>query len=198
MQLYEWSCGSASVSNALSVFDVHVDERRVIPVAGTTPPSKCAHCMYLKRLISARDCLQSYWKCPCDLCKKIRRVWRKDCDAGTSEAGMIEALRRFGGPKGVTATEYQTESTSNAWQWLHGSLIHGRVAIICVDSWRHWSLAFGTAGDRVAVFDPYPSKRNIKSNGIQVLSKVDLMRRWKNTRQWVGKQKALYAISVGK
>lgn len=198
-QLYEWSCGAATAGNALQQFGVAVPERRIIPVAGTTPPSKCAHCVRVNSLLVERECEDSYWKCPCDECKAVRREWRKECDSGTSQDGIIAALRHFGGPYGLTVAEYQSESKNNAWQWLHGCLIHGRVVILCIDRWSHWVLAFAGAGDRVAIFDPYPSKKNSKENGVQTLTKSDLMRRWWNGCKWVKNyEKRLYAVSVGR
>jgi len=180
-------------------FGIQVAERRVIPVAGTTPPSKCKHCVYVDSLMANKSCREpSHWQCSCEECREIKREWKKDCDSGTGQKGIIAALRHFGGSSGLTVAEYGSESKNNAWQWLHGSLIHGRVVILCVDSWRHWVVAFAGAGDRVSVFDPYPSKKNLKENGVETLTKTDLMRRWMNTRQWVGKEKRLYAISIGK
>lgn len=199
-QEHEWSCGAASVVNALKQFGISVSERKVIPVAGTLSPAKCPHCVTVDALIVSRKCKSpSYWKCSCDKCKEIRREWRKDdCISGTSEKGILTALRHLGGAHSLSAAEYQSESKNNAWQWLHGSLIHGRVVILCVDSWMHWVLAYGGAGDRVLVFDPYPSKKNLKENGAITMAKTELMRRWWNGQKWAGKDKRLYAISVGK
>jgi len=198
-QRYEWSCGAAASVNALKHFGIHVQERNVIPVAGTTAPSKCKHCNDVDYLIDNRTCRKtSFWKCSCEQCLVIKREWRKDCSAGTTENGILSTMKHFGTGKGVSATEYESESKNDAWQWLHGSLLHGRVVILCVDSWGHWVLAFGSAGDRVSVFDSYPSKKNLKEHGVITMTKPELMRRWWNGRKWVGKGKRLYAISAGK
>lgn len=197
-QKFEWSCGAASVVNALKQFGIQVSERKVIPIAGSTAPAKCPHCVLIDDQLVSRTCNESHWKCSCDECKEVRREWRKECLAGTNEKGILTAIRHLGGAYSISAAEYQSESKNNAWQWIHGSLIHGRVVILCVDSWRHWVLAFGGAGDRVSVFDPYPSKKNLKENGVETLTKSELMRRWWNGRKWVGKDKRLYAISIGK
>lgn len=198
-QTHEWSCGAASVVNALKQFGVNVSERKVIPIAGSTSPSKCPHCVYVDELLVSRTCKKSsHWKCSCEQCREIKREWRKDCLSGTSEKGILTALRHLGGAYSISAAEYQSESKNNAWQWLHGCLIHGRVVILCIDSWSHWVLVFGGAGDRVSVFDPYPSKKNLKENGVETLTKSELMRRWWNGRKWAGKDKRLYAISIGK
>lgn len=198
-QREEWSCGAAASVNALKHFGIHVQERNVIPVAGTVATSKCSHCKKVDRLLEARTCAKSsHWRCSCGQCLEVKREWRKECSAGTTEGGILIALRHFCVGTGVSATEYESESKNDAWQWLHGSLMHGRVVILCVDSWGHWVLAFGSAGDRVSVFDSYPSKKNLKENGVITMTKEELMRRWWNGRKWVGKGKRLFAISVGK
>ena len=94
------------------------------------------------------------------------------CESGTDEKGVLAALRAYGGDI-LTASEYSSESRDNAWQWIHGTLVHGRLAILCIDSWNHWVLAFGTSGDAVNLFDPYPSKSNVAENGVQILGKAE-------------------------
>lgn len=110
----------------------------------------------------------------------------------------MTAIRHFGGEYGLTAAHYESESKNDAWQWLHGSLMHGRVVILCVDSWRHWVLAYSGTVDRVHIFDPYPSRRNLLENGHDALTKTELMRRWWNARECEDGEKRLYAISVGR
>ena len=196
-QRHEWSCGSACVVNTLRCFGIKVDESKVIPVAGTTAPSRCKHCRVLHALLDARTCgRKSHWKCSCSQCSEIRRVWKGDCDSGTSQHGILKAVRHFG--PGLSAVEYESESKTHAWQWLHGSLMHGRISILCLDSWRHWALCCASLSDRVIVIDPYPSKANLAENGILPLTKDELMARWWNGRAWVGRERRLYAISVGR
>lgn len=198
-QRYNWTCGPASVVNVLQCFGIFVPEVKVIPVAGTIPPHKCGHCRKLKELDAARSSSRACSRsgCQCDLCLEYARVRRLDCDAGTSEAGIVAAVRHFGGDL-VSVTEYSSENKSHAWEWLHGSLIHGRPAVLCLDSWAHWALAASSLGDRVFVFDPAPSKRNMVENGVHVLTKQQLMRRWFNARLWADGERRLYAVSVGK
>jgi len=183
--------------NAFRCFQKNLSETKVIPVAGTVSPSKCTHCRKLNKLLLARTCPKDKWRCKCAQCKEVRGVWKAECESGTSEEGVLRALKHFGGSS-FEAHAYESGSEEHAWQWLHGSLIHGRVAILCLDRWTHWSLAFGTAGDIVNVFDSYPSKVNLKQNGVHPLIKKELMRRWKNGNKTVGKEKRLYAISVGR
>ena len=200
MQLHEWSCGAACVGNALRCFGINIDENQIIPIANTVPPSRCKHCRRFKVLEDERTCKKDPRKCACECCKEYRRLLRgRDCIIGTSEKGILAALRHFGADHSITAGEYTSESRNNAWQWLHGTLIHGRVAILCINSWNHWVLAYGTlGGDKVHIFDPYPSKANIRENGSHPLSKSTLMRKWYNARHDVRGEKRLYAISVGR
>lgn len=194
----EWTCGPACVSNALKEFGVTVSERNIVPVAGTISPSNCPHCVELDRLLSKKKCKNSHWKCSCRQCKAIKRQWRKECDTGTDHHGILKALQEFGKPGKLLAKDYESMSPEDAWQWLHGSIYHGKVVILCIDRWSHWVVAFGSRDDVVNIFDPYPSKKNLKENGILALKKDELMRRWYNGCKWVGKDNRLYAISVGK
>ncbi len=159
-QRYEWSCGAACVVNAFRCFNIKIPETKVISVSNTGSPHKCPHCRNVYSQLAERTCTASMWRCKCVACSDLRRTWRDDadCSAGTDEHGIIAAIRHFGDT--LTASAYQSNSRDNAWQWLHGSLIHGRVAILCISSWQHWVLAMSTSGDRVTLFDPYPSKKN--------------------------------------
>jgi len=197
-QRYEWSCGAACVVNAFRMFGVKLDEAKVIPISNTVSPHKCKHCKDLQELLNARKCEEGMWRCSCASCSVCRRVWRSDeCEAGTGHHGILAALRHFGNGS-FSASDYESGNRDAAWQWIHGSLIHGRVVILCISSWRHWVLAMGIGADGVIVFDPYPSKKNERENGILPLNKTELMRMWWNGSKKVGKEKRLYAISIGK
>lgn len=198
-QQYAWSCGSAVVRNALSVFGIKVREGAIRRVAGTLPPSRCAHCRKIDSFASELSCAGKCKKCSgcVELQRMIRRT-RKECDAGTGEAGIINALRHFGAEHGISVTTYTTDSRTEAWQWLHGNLIHGRIAILCLDQWDHWVLAHGSGGDRVDVFDSSTSIRNLIEHGEHVLTQSRLMRRWVYNWTLEEGEKRLYAISVGK
>lgn len=194
----EWTCGPACVSNALKEFGLTVPERRIASVAGTISPADCAHCVELDHLLNAKHCANSHWKCKCAECRTIRSQWRRECDTGTDHDGIMRAIKEFGKPGKVTAMDFESMNPEDAWQWLHGSIYHGKVVILCIDRWSHWVVAFGSRNDVVNIFDPYPSKKNIKENGILPLTKEELMRRWYNGCKWVDKDNRLYAISVGR
>lgn len=200
-QRFPWSCGAASVVNAFKHFGYNIDEMKVQPVAGTTAPKDCAHCRELQRWLDTRECSKNKWKCKCEECKYIRKLMRNDdeCDSGTDQNGILTAIRYFGTERRIVAKEYESDDKNAAWEWLSGSLYHGRCVILCVDSWRHWVLAYGTSGDRVTIFDPGNAASNQAENGVHSLKKTNLMRRWWNARHWVKRygDKRLYAISVG-
>lgn len=197
-QRYEWSCGAACVVNAFRMFGVKLDEAKVIPVSNTGSPHKCKHCKELYSLLEKKTCKKSMWKCSCEYCADLRRRWRdENCTSGTDEKGILNAIRHFGNGS-FSASGYNSGSRDAAWQWLHGTLIHGRVAILCINQWRHWVLAMGVGAEGVIIFDPYPSKKNKSENGTFALGKTDLMRMWWNGSKKIGKGKQLYAISLGK
>ena len=177
-------------------FGIKVNESQVIPIAGTVPPSRCEHCRTCDGIMLERTCMKDRWKCKCPQCKEFRSEWRKGCDTGTDPTGIVKAARHFG--VGLTIVEYASEDKNHAWQWLHGSLIHGRVSILCIDSWDHWALAAASLGDRVLIIDPGNAKKNLDENGVHPLTRDELMSRWWNARQWVGREQRLYAISIGR
>ena len=114
---------------------------------------------------------------------------------GTNEKGMSAALRYCG----LTAREFECNDQEMAWRWLHGSLISGRVVVLCVDSQSHWICCVGSLGsDKVILIDSSKSRRNKKVNGIHIVSEIALMRRWKNARILHEGEKKLYAISAGR
>lgn len=176
IQQYEWSCGPAVVVNALRCFGVKVSENQVIPVAGTISPSRCPHCRKLKRS---------------GIPISIRRS-SDECDVGTCENGVIDALTHFL-PDSVLE-EYMSDSRDSGWAWLCGSLFLGNVVILCLDGFHHWALALGICGESVILFDPDASASNVAEHGVFVLGKEALMYRW-----WARNvPENLYAISVSR
>ena len=115
---------------------------------------------------------------------------------GTDEHGIMYALR----DQGMIATEYFSNSKKHAWQWLHGTLLHGEAVILCVQAWEHWVVCIGTGPDnRVTIIDSSNFKYNIAENGVHLWTKARLMEQWWNARKSVpNEEKRLYAISVKK
>lgn len=105
--------------------------------------------------------------------RSVRKLAGTDGD-GTDQQGIIFALRSLG----LSAEEYRGTRRSPSWQWLHGALLHGRVIILCMDNWQHWTTAIGSLGDRVILIDSTNTKANRAENGVHVLSRDRLLRRW--------------------
>lgn len=196
MQRRTWSCGAASVVNAFKCFGINIAEKEIIPIAGTIPPSKCKHCKELKLAKEASKC-KARWTCACERCQAYRKASRIPCESGTSYDGILAAVRCFGADT-LSASEYKCEKRAEAWLWLHGALVTGRVVILASHRWSHWILACGASGDRVTVFDPQKTIANKRENGVHVLSKEQLMKIWYNGCKARGDEKSLYAISIGK
>jgi ABC-type bacteriocin/lantibiotic exporter with double-glycine peptidase domain len=115
-------------------------------------------------------------------------------DQGTDEYGIMDAVRG----QGFVATEYRSGSKKNAWHWLHGTLGHGEVVILCTQAWEHWVVAIGTSGkDRIIIIDSSNFKYNVSENGTHVWKKSWLMYQWWNARKSVpDEEPRLYAIAV--
>lgn len=184
--------------NAFKSFGINLSEKEVVTIAGTVPPSKCKHCKEVKLAKEASKC-KARWSCECPKCAAYRKASRIPCDSGTSYDGILAAVRHFGADT-LSASEYKSEKRAEAWLWLHGAIQQSRVVILCAYRWSHWCLAFATAGDRVAIFDPQRTVSNKRENGIHMLSKDQLMKIWYNGCAHVSKdgEKSLYAISIGK
>lgn len=121
---------------------------------------------------------------------RVRSLAGTTEETGTDEDGLIVAVRGLG----LTATAHHSSHSADAWSFIRANAMDGRPCLICVDSWGHWVTVIGTVGDRIVVFDPANTKKNAKENGISVLSRTQLLRRWRCPNE----QEPLYAIAVGK
>lgn len=114
---------------------------------------------------------------------------------GTDEHGVMAALKAYG----LKVEEYRSDSKKHAWQWLHGTLLHGEAVILCTQAWEHWVVCVGSLGDRVTIIDSSNYKYNKSENGVHVRDKDWLMCQWWNARKSVPEgEKRLYALSVKK
>lgn len=115
-------------------------------------------------------------------------------EEGTDENGIMYALRSYG----CTVTEYKSDSKKNAWQWLHGSLLHGEAVILCTQAWEHWIVCVGSLGNRVVIVDSSNFKYNVSELNTHVWAKDWLLYQWWNARKSVPEEQSrLYAIAVG-
>ena len=113
-------------------------------------------------------------------------------EEGTDEDGIMHALKYYG----YKVEEFQSNSKSNAWAWLHGNMSTGNFVILCLESWEHWVVAVGRCGDRITIVDPSNFKYNSSELNTHVWAKDWLMYKWWNARKSIEGQDRLYAVSV--
>jgi len=117
-------------------------------------------------------------------------------DYGTSEVGILKALRAWGfHPK-----QHSFDDKQKATEWLHETLANGQPVILAVENWEHWILAIGSLGTSgIAIFDSSNFKVNLYENGTHVWNDKKLIHMWWNDRKSITvDQKRIYAISVRK
>lgn len=148
-QLRPWTCGPASVRNALRCFGHKVSELKIRQYTNTTQ------------------------------------------EEGTSEEGVLNAIRKLG----YTASEFHNDSNQEAWEWLLENLAEGNPVILCLDAWQHWATAVGVLGNRVVLVDSSDLRNNKAENGVCLLSKKELLWRWRYSRKGPVECR-LYAIAV--
>lgn len=124
--------------------------------------------------------------------RRIRAV-AGTTENGTDEDGVLAAVRYFG----FKAIEYSTNSGTEAWSWLCGTLSQGKPVILCTEAWEHWTVAVGMLGNRAIIIDSSNFKKNKSENGVHVWSRPWLMKKWKNGRKSVEGNR-FYAIAVSK
>mgnify|MGYP001558010016 CR=1 FL=1 len=121
--------------------------------------------------------------------KSAARAASTTLEIGTTESGIIDALREMG----YIVTRLETAKSREAWGYLNDNLEIGRPVILCVMNWQHWVTAIGKLNDRIVLVDPTNTRVNKSENGVWVLSKREFMKKWRHS------QKDLYSgISVGK
>lgn len=103
---------------------------------------------------------------------------------------MIPAIRELG----LTATPHHSADAAAAWAFVRSNAMEGRPSLICVDQWRHWVSLIGVVGGFVIMADPINTKSNISENGIHLLSRPQLARRWRCRNE----DEPFYAIAIGK
>lgn len=111
-------------------------------------------------------------------------------EEGTDEKELIQAARDLG----LTATPHHSADKSAAWAFVRANVLDGRPCVLCIDKWTHWVTVVGIVGDKVILVDPANTLKNMSENGVHVLSRPQLSRRWKCPRA----QEPFYAIALGK
>jgi len=118
---------------------------------------------------------------------RVRALTGTDA-TGTDVTGVLAGLRGLG----YTATEFTESIGTLAWSTLHGSLLHGKPVGISTDDDGHWVACVGLLGPRVILVDSSRAVKNLCENGVHVLDRNALLRRWR------AKAGSLYGIIVGK
>lgn len=95
---------------------------------------------------------------------------------------------------GVTATSHSSKDMADAWAFIRSNAMDGRPSVICIDQWKHWVVVVGVIGSSVIIVDPMGTKANRAENGIHVLSRTKLARRWRCPNE----DRPFYAIAMGK
>lgn len=109
---------------------------------------------------------------------------------GTDDHQMIAGIREIG----MTATAHSSKDMADAWAFIRSNAMEGRPSVICIDQWKHWVTVIGTIGGSVIIVDPSNVKANKAENGIHVLSRTKLARRWRCPNEDL----PFYAIAMGK
>lgn len=114
--------------------------------------------------------------------ERIIRARAGTCfEIGTPESGIIKALRSFG---------HETESLNTSYFpifKLNAAIKDGNVAIICTEDLQHWATVIGKVRDSFIIIDSSNTKKNVKENGVWVLTPKQLKRLWKSrTKRFYG------------
>jgi ABC-type bacteriocin/lantibiotic exporter with double-glycine peptidase domain len=107
---------------------------------------------------------------------------------GTDEDGVVSALKFLG----FSSEQFETKKNEIARRKLLENLDDGSPVMLAVDRDTHWLSVVGRIGDRFLIFDSQQEPRNLRENGVQVLTFRGLLRRWKK------KNGAMYGIVIQK
>lgn len=140
---------------------------------------------------SVRNALQIY---------RDRISQKKLADLGgtTKDGSDEEDIKRMILGAGYEVDEFSTDLRTAAWGWAWNSLLMGRPVVLCVDRWEHWVSLVGLVGKNVLLFDPANNRWNVNRNGLQVVYRDTLTRRWEAAKRVRGNQDRFYGIGIGK
>ncbi len=136
-QSLDYSCGPASVINALRCLGIRKTEKQILKVSNT------------------------------------------NCKNGTDEKDMIRVLTDLG----LRVIKHEQGNLAKAWKWLNNRIKDGNPIIISINNWAHYVTVIGAIGDRVIIFDPDGKGIPGKENGVYVLNKRQLKKKWLHTTQ---------------
>lgn len=121
--------------------------------------------------------------------RRISSLAGTEPEKGTTEDGVLVSIRELG----FVAMRYETDDKVAAWAWMSESLKSSRPIILCISNWQHWVTAIGMLGDRVIIVDPTNAMTNKRENGVVVLSKRELIRKWMHSQKG-----GFFGISIGR
>ena len=120
--------------------------------------------------------------------KIIRAHSSTSKDYGTSEHGIKNALERIG----FTGIDLAKETGDDAYLCLTEQIESGFPVILVCQRNQHWIVAIGKLGGKVLIFNSSKDKSNKEEQGIHVLDKKSLLKKWK------GSNDTFYGIIVKK
>ena len=135
---------------------------------------------------SIRNALRALGKKVSEL--KVRQYSSTTKEDGTNPECMCNAIAGLG----YVARDFSTYNSAEAINWLTGALANSQPIILSVDDEEHWIVSIGRIGDRFILIDSTRTKANKAENGVHVVSKRQLLKRWKS------KAKEFYGIAVSK
>ena len=107
---------------------------------------------------------------------RVKKLAGTTKDDGTNEHGILDALKalKFKGEM------IETHDEDDAWKEIVYGIEIGHPVILCVSNLQHWVTVVGKLGNKFLVIDPSNAMRNKAENGVAVLNKTELLKRWKS------------------
>lgn len=110
--------------------------------------------------------------------ERVARSIAETTPDGTDEDGIINALATLG----LEGKKFSEQYFDSAIEYIRKNLnaSNGYPSIICTQNMQHWVVIIGGTDnyERYIIIDSSRTKRNLKENGIQILSKKELRKIW--------------------
>jgi ABC-type bacteriocin/lantibiotic exporter with double-glycine peptidase domain len=107
---------------------------------------------------------------------KVRHLAGTTKADGTSKDGMLQALSELN----FEGELIDTVDEDDAWKEIVYGIEIGHPVIICISNLQHWVTVVGKLGNKFLIIDPTGAKNNKKENGVKILSKGELITKWKS------------------
>lgn len=119
---------------------------------------------------------------------KVRKACNTDPQKGTNESDIVNGLAALD----YVGHAFNENKVGKAWEVLTNNLSLGNPVILCVDNEQHWVTAIGMMGEYVIIFDSLNTIKNLAEQGVHVLSRRVLGKRWQDANS------KFYGIAVVK